>query len=203
MKVTSWLVLIFCTAISTAQDYENAMIEEQMSKEMGKISALSQQDSQASASRGSAYNSIISNYYTNDPYYGPAPPASNSYRKYSSKDEALQRLKDIIQKKKTESYVTEQASSRMDGDQTIHRSMIPAPLLARVPVEKEEYETNLNEMEAIPAPLLVGGAYRVKQGRNEESRFAKKTLEVEEDGDRRRQIKLKIKKKRTPSYMAE
>ena len=58
-----------------------------------------------SASHGTAYKSIISNYYTNDPYFGPSQ--SPTTPKYTSKDEALQRLKAIIkQNKKTSGGVT-------------------------------------------------------------------------------------------------
>ena len=51
-----------------------------------------EQDSQSAASHGSAYESIISNYYTNDPYFGSGPPS----QRYSTKEEALDRLKQII-----------------------------------------------------------------------------------------------------------
>ena len=57
-----------------------------------------------SASHGTAYKSIISNYYTNDPYFGPTP----SKPKYASKDQALQRLKSIIKQSKRTSGTGEQ-----------------------------------------------------------------------------------------------
>ena len=60
-------------------------------------------DKSGSASHGTAYKSVISNYYTNDPYFGPSPTTP----KYTSKDEALQRLKAIIkQSKRTSGGVT-------------------------------------------------------------------------------------------------
>ena len=51
-----------------------------------------QSDSQSAGSHGSAYESIISQYYTNDPYFGSGPPS----QRYSTKEEALDRLKQII-----------------------------------------------------------------------------------------------------------
>ena len=64
-----------------------------------RITSNSLDDNQKSgtASHGTAYKSIISNYYTNDPYFGPSKP------KYASKDEALQRLKSIITQSKRSS----------------------------------------------------------------------------------------------------
>ena len=56
------------------------------------VQCQSTQDSQSAASHGSAYESIISNYYTNDPYFGSGPPS----QRYSTKEEALDRLKQII-----------------------------------------------------------------------------------------------------------
>ena len=51
-----------------------------------------QSDSQSAGSHDSAYESIISQYYTNDPYFGSGPPS----QRYSTKEEALDRLKQII-----------------------------------------------------------------------------------------------------------
>ena len=57
-----------------------------------------------SASHGTSYKSIISNYYTNDPYFGPGAPSGQASKpKYASKDEALQRLKSIINQSKKSS----------------------------------------------------------------------------------------------------
>ena len=56
---------------------ENAIIDAQISKEIPKVGAkVSTEDSHTSASHGTAYKSIISNYYTNDPYFGPGPSKS-------------------------------------------------------------------------------------------------------------------------------
>ena len=112
------------------------------------------EDSTTAASHGTAYNSIINHYYENDPYFGPP---KNRY----TKDEALERLKSIIAKKKSENY----NNQRMDKENTaINRNMIPAPLLARVrnynSDKKQEMDRRHDNIEGIPAPLLVGGAYR-------------------------------------------
>ena len=75
------------------------------------------QEPSEDASHGTAYNSIISNYYTNDPYYGSKP----------SKSETIERLKRIFKRRKIQSDHDE---SKMLEDQTrIDRGMIPAPLL--------------------------------------------------------------------------
>ena len=53
-----------------------------------------------------------------------------------------------------------------------------------------------DSMDGIPAPLLVGGAFRIKE--EDESKFAKKTLKVEDDRYQRpkRMHVRKIKKRK-------
>ena len=172
-------------AAGEEEDIVNAIINADIRK-TGSGNPEKIEDSQTSASHGSAYKSIIGNYYNNDPSYG-----SSSAKKYASKNEALQRLKKILKKRKIEN----DQDIKMERDQTIHRSMIPAPLLARAKhpnVAEERHE----DYEGIPAPLLAGGAFRV---RNHNNRVLKKTLEVEEvEQDHSKPFRIHIKKVRKP-----
>ena len=56
----------------------------------------------------------------------------------------------------------------------------------------EEPESDENDFDGIPAPLLVGGAYRVDQ---ENSNLLKKRLELEDSSRKRMHLK-KIKKRK-------
>ena len=51
-----------------------------------------------------------------------------------------------------------------------------------------------DSMDGIPAPLLVGGAFRIKE--EDDSRFAKKTLKVEDDHYRPKRMHVRKIKKR-------
>merc|ERR1712141_202251 len=64
-----------------------------------------------------------------------------------------------------------------ENNPSVNRRMIPAPLLASVKGFTEDERDD--SMDGIPAPLLVGGAFRIKE--EDDSRFAKKTLKVEDD----------------------
>jgi hypothetical protein len=151
------IILVHHSGVKGNEVDENAIIQQQVAKEITK------EDSQAEgdASHGTAYKSIISHYYTNDPYFGEAGPSKASRSGSGSGSDALQKLKRIIAVKRKR--VASEASSRMSEGQTIHRSMIPAPLLARVKsrMNSAPYAEEREDFtHGIPAPLLVGGAYR-------------------------------------------
>ena len=76
--------------------------------------------------------------------------------------------------------------------------MIPAPLLASVKgryVEDDD-ETESNNFDGIPAPLLVGGAYRTDQGDEDSNRVLKRRLDVVSESPRKRMHLKKIKKRK-------
>ena len=169
-----------------AEDEEEAMITAETSKDFAKIT---DQSAAEDASHGSSYNSIISNYYKNDPLgYNGSPKTS------TTKSQAIERLKRIFKRR---DKVRDE--SKMLEDQTrIDRGMIPAPLLASVKgryVEDDD-ETESNNFDGIPAPLLVGGAYRTDQGDEDSNRVLKRRLDVVSESPRKRMHLKKIKKRK-------
>ena len=169
-----------------AQDEaEEAMITAETIKDFAKIT---DQSTAQDASHGTSYNSIISNYYRNDPLGYGSPKAS------TTKTQAIERLKQIFKRRDKVRDET-----KMLEDQTrIDRGMIPAPLLARVKgryVEDDD-ETESNNFDGIPAPLLVGGAYRTDQGDQDSNRVLKKRLDVVSESPRKRMHVKKIKKRK-------
>ena len=170
-----------------AQDEaEEAMITAETIKDFAKIT---DQSTAQDASHGTSYNSIISNYYRNDPLgYNGSPKTS------TTKSQAIERLKQIFKRRDKVRDET-----KMLEDQTrIDRGMIPAPLLARVKgryVEDDD-ETENNNFGGIPAPLLVGGAYRTDQGDQDSNRVLKKRLDVVSESPRKRMHVKKIKKRK-------
>ena len=91
----------------------------------------------------------------------------------------------------------------MVEDQTrYHYGNIPAPLLSRVkqPFEAEERKDESFSTDGIPAPLLAGGAYRVMN--DGVDRVLKKSLEIREETETNRPIRLHVKKikKRRPIF---
>ena len=165
---------------------EEAMITAETSKDFAKIT---DQSAAEDASHGSSYNSIISNYYRNDPLgYNGSPKTS------TTKSQAIERLKRIFKRRDKARDET-----KMLEDQTrIDRGMIPAPLLASVKgryVEDDD-ETESNNFDGIPAPLLVGGAYRTDQGDEDSNRVLKRRLDVVSESPRKRLHLKKIKKRK-------
>ena len=74
-KFTILMLSLAFVANANAENIdENAIINAEMKKEIPKMGK--NEDSQTSASHGTAYKSIISNYYTNDPYFGSPASAS-------------------------------------------------------------------------------------------------------------------------------
>ena len=86
---------------------------------------------------------------------------------------------------------------------SMDRGMIPAPLLSRVykPVFAKERSDDMSEIrstDGIPAPLLAGGAYRVRQKEADsmDNRVVqKRRLEISEERPVRMHVR-RIKKKR-------
>ena len=165
---------------------EEAMITAETSKDFAKIT---DQSAAEDASHGSSYNSIISNYYRNDPLGFNGSPKTST-----TKSQAIERLKRIFKRRDKIRDET-----KMLEDQTrIDRGMIPAPLLASVKgryVEDDD-ETESNNFDGIPAPLLVGGAYRTDQGDEDSNRVLKRRLDVVSESPRKRLHLKKIKKRK-------
>ena len=169
---------------------EEAMITAETSKDFAKIT---DQSAAEDASHGSSYNSIISNYYKNDPLgYG------SSSKTKSTKSQAIERLKRIFKRR---DKVRDDETKMLEDQTRIDRGMIPAPLLARVKgryVEDEDETENSKNFDGIPAPLLVGGAYRSDdQGGDQDSnRVLKRRLDVVTESPRKRMHLKKIKKRK-------
>ena len=188
----SFIIITFAFTIVSAyenwaeDELEEAMITAETTKDLAKIT---DQSTAEDASHGSSYNSIISNYYKNDPLgYG------SSSKTKSTKSQAIERLKRIFKRRDKARDET-----KMLEDQTrIDRGMIPAPLLASVKgryVEDDD-ETESNNFDGIPAPLLVGGAYRTDQGDEDSNRVLKRRLDVVSESPRKRLHLKKIKKRK-------
>lgn len=184
-KITTVLVLFW--AIVRANYYsedelEDRLIQANLAEDVTKIN--DDLDQAGDASHGSAYKSIISNYYIHDPYFGAAVSPK------MSKNEAVKKLKKILMKRRINTN-DQPAEPKMEQDESITREMIPAPLLSRANgqyaeeriSERIDKENGNHNMDGIPAPLLVGGAYRSKQRHDDFTgdKVMKKTLELVED----------------------
>ena len=164
-----------------ANDKHNEYLEAQIIQaETAKDIAKIDQETSSDASHGTAYNSIISNYYTND--WSQSRPST------PSKSETIERLKSIFRKR-------DQMRDKMQEDSTrIDRGMIPAPLLARVKGQYVEDDIeDVDDFDGIPAPLLVGGAYR--KSADDADSILRKRLGLEDSSRKRMHLK-KIKKRK-------
>lgn len=140
------LLLITTFAFVNAQHDENAIIHAEMNKDLSKLNV----DSQPSASH----------HYNYNPWQVATSPRPS---RFATKDEALQRLKEIISRKNSEHSFTSTAKMDHGRSRQLDRAMIPAPLLRYYKDAKEttkQMEDRMDSMEGIPAPLLAGGAYR-------------------------------------------
>ena len=171
------LVLVVKANADKQNEYlEAQIIQAETAKDIPKVD----QETASDASHGTAYNSIISNYYTND--WSQSRPST------PSKSEAIERLKSIFRKR-------DELRDKMQEDSTrIDRGMIPAPLLARVKGQYVEDEVeDFNDFDGIPAPLLVGGAYR--KSADDADSVLRKRLGLEDSSRKRMHLK-KIKKRK-------
>ena len=198
-RLNNNIFIIITFAITIVSAYENwaedeleeAMITAETTKDLAKIT---DQSTAEDASHGSSYNSIISNYYKNDPLgYG------SSSKTKSTKSQAIERLKRIFKRR---DKVRDDESKMLEDQTRIDRGMIPAPLLARVKgryvEDEDETSENSKNFDGIPAPLLVGGAYRSDdQGGDQDSnRVLKRRLDVVTESPRKRMHLKKIKKRK-------
>ncbi len=211
-------LLIFCALFATilAQD-ANENNDEKVS-EVKKSEAVQDSEASGTASHSTAYNSIISHYYSNDPYFGsprPGPSKQNSGAGSSSSSSrsqdssALTKLKRLIavKRKRLVGSASSSSSSRRTRIKSPTREMIPAPLFAgmnaRFVEDIDELTERKDSTSGIPAPLLVGGAYK------SDKPIVKKTLEVEHrtldngieiEDERPPRLRLHLKKKRKTSF---
>ena len=101
-----------------------------------------------------------------------------------------QKLEILIEKKKFqnafEKKLTKKKSKRFSRNKIKTYFKITYLLFCKIADERDD------SMDGIPAPLLVGGAFRIKE--EDDSRFAKKTLKVEDDHYQHRPKRMHVRK---------
>ena len=100
-----------------------------------------------------------------------------------------QKLEILIEKKISKCFwkkVDKKKSKRFSRNKIKTYFKITYLLFCKIADERDD------SMDGIPAPLLVGGAFRIKE--EDDSRFAKKTLKVEDDHYQHRPKRMHVRK---------